>query len=586
MNIALAQMDVKLGQIEANFVKLTELLLEAKAGSAHLVVFPEMCLTGYILGDKWTDDSFCRRLSAYDQKIRELSRELDLAIIYGNLFLDTSKTGHDGRKARYNAAYCCESGDVQIRFKTLLPSYRVFDDSRYFLSGGADNIAPVLLKSGVKIGLEVCEDMWWEDYGVNVSQILIERGAKFIVNISASPFSAGKNTARDNRIKNIEMIASASVGFVPFFYLNCTGVQNNGKNIITFDGDSRAYNRKGEKIETTLKPYEEGIIRTRIYEGDVIGEKAALVQNPPIEQKYNAIIRAYKGIDEMLGYTPPYIFGLSGGIDSAVSASLAVLSLGAHRVKGYNLPSKYNTPATKDAAKQTADSLGIAYKVIPIDKFMEAAAQTLGNLPSAIEENIQARLRGNILMTLAAIENGVVVSNANKVETALGYCTLYGDTVGVFSPLGDLTKIEIWEMARFINQKNRFIPETLIPDENFRCAVMPSAELKENQTDPMKWGYHDKLLEAVMNYKKTGKDDIISWYEHGILCTKLGISETLFKNYGLNDPKVFADDLERFMNSMQKGVFKRLQSPPILILSKSAFGYDFRESQFACEHLL
>ncbi|MDR2105297.1 MAG: NAD(+) synthase [Deferribacteraceae bacterium] len=580
MKIALAQMDVKLGKIDVNYAKLLKLLLEAKERHSDIAVFPEMCLTGYMLSDRWTDDSFCRGAALYDAKIQELSRELDITIIYGNLFFDPTKIGRDGRFARYNAVYCCDKGSVHLRFKTLLPTYRIFDDSRYFLSGGVDNITPVTLKNGLKIGLEVCEDMWWEDYGLNVTQILIERGADFIVNISASPFSVGKSAARDNRIKNIANIArSSSKNFVPFFYLNCTGVQNNGKNIITFDGDSRAYNGVGDKLETPLKPYEEGVVYMQIGGDDLVGERASSEYIPPIEQKFNAIMRSYRGIDEMLGSAAPYIFGLSGGVDSTVSAALAVLSLGADRVRGYNLPYRYNAPSTKNVAREAADNLGICCKVIPIDEFMKAAELTLGALTGLVEENIQARLRGNILLTQAALEGGVVVCNANKVETALGYCTLYGDTVGIFSPLGDLTKIEIWELARFINQRERLIPAALLPDENFRCEIMPSAELKEQQIDPMKWGYHDKLLEAVMNYKSLGKVDIINWYNKGELSSKLGVSESLMESYCLNDPEIFIQDLDWFMDSIQKSVFKRVQSPPILILSKSAFGYDFRESQ-------
>jgi NAD+ synthase (glutamine-hydrolysing) len=368
---------------------------------------------------------------------------------------------------------------------------------------------------------------------------------------------------------------------VPFFYLNCTGVQNNGKNIITFDGGSRIYNREAHKIESRLSPYEEGILYAEVRGGDVIGRVAEEEQTSPTEQKYNAIIRAYEGVDEMLGSAPSYIFGLSGGIDSSVSAALACLSLGADRIKGYGLPSKYNSAATKESAKKLAERFNISSNVIPIDKFMEAAE--FGTIPPLAEENLQARVRGNILQTLAALENGVVVANANKLETALGYCTLYGDTVGVFSPLGDLTKTEVWDMARFINKTADLIPQELIPDENFECAVMPSAELKENQLDPMKWGYHDRLLEAVMNYKKMGAEDLLRRFLDGTLCAELGIPETLFKHYGLDNPKVFAEDLEWFMKSIRKSVFKRVQSPPIVILSKSSYGYDFRESQLPWE---
>lgn len=601
MKIALAQLDVKVGHPKQNVARMLEMIQEAKNNNVNLIAFPEMAIGGYLAGDKWTDDQYCKNLAEYDDIIREASD--GIAIVYGNICLldkPFEYKGFDGRKPRYNAVYCTENKKIAtLRMKTLLPNYRVFDDKRYFLSANDkrfENDYPAILSNGVKVGLEICEDMWWEDYGINVTEKLIDAGADLIINISSSPWTPGKNIARDNRINNMKKMFGDR--FVPFYYVNACGVQNNGKNIITFDGDSRVYNKNAEKLPHKLNAYEEGIIY--IEDSDLnsdnwptFGNDECSAEEIVIKEKFDAIIRAYKGIDEMLGWKPNYVFGLSGGIDSSLTSTIAVLALGKDRVFGFNLPSKYNSEKTKNAASSLATNLGIKYEVIPIEKIFYAIIDRFiimdenVEISSLVDENIQARIRGSsILLNLAAIYKGVMTNNGNKLETALGYFTMAGDNQGVFAPIGDLTKVEVFKMAKYINKwYGEIIPSSLIPDD-FNFDIAPSAELKENQLDPMKWGYHDRMLELMLEFKKHSPEDFMRWYINGELCTKMRIKESLFTKYNFDNPKVFIDDLEWFVSTIQKNVFKRVQSPPIVLLSKTAYGYDLRESMFAWESSL
>lgn len=599
MKIALAQLDIKIGHPKQNVTRMLEMIQEAKNNGVQLIAFPEMAIGGYLVGDKWTDDQYCKNLAEYDEVIREASE--GIAVVYGNICLADEPfkyKGFDGRKPRYNAVYCTENKKMAtVRMKTLLPNYRVFDDKRYFLSANDKNFEnnyPITLDNGVKVGLEICEDMWWEDYGINVTEKLVNAGADLIINVSSSPWTPGKNQARDNRINNMKKTLGNK--FVPFYYVNACGVQNNGKNIITFDGDSRVYNKNAEKLpHKGLKPYMEGIIYIDDWDLDsdnwpMNSLDTRSPEDYAIEEKFNAIIRAYKGIDEMLGWKPNYVFGLSGGIDSSLTATLAVLALGKDRVLGFNLPSKYNSNKTKNVAKELATKLDISYQVIPIEELFAATTWAIAGfntdkLSSLIQENIQAKIRGtSILSNLAAINNGVMTNNGNKLEVALGYSTLYGDVNGIFAPIGDLTKVEVFKMAKYINKRyGDIIPSSLIPDDDFNFDIAPSAELKDNQLDPMKWGYHDRMLELALEFKKHSPEDFMRWYINGELCTKMKIKENLFTKYNLDNPKVFIEDLEWFFSTIQKNVFKRVQSPPIVLLSKTAFGYDLRESMFTWE---
>ncbi len=634
MNIALAQMDVVPGRPKKNIEAMLEMILLAKENRADLVAFPEMCVGGYLVGDKWTSDAFCDNLMEFDAIIREASK--GIAVAYGNIFVD-HHAGHrmdwhgpgyhpnkDGRLRKYNAAHVVQNGRAArravpcilpdgIQPKTLLPAYRFFDDSRYFFS--TQDIAidagvpletllqPFLIEMGgkmVPVGFELCEDLWCEDYrkdgeALNPTKMLIDNGAEMIVNLSASPWTFGKAAARDRRVMFLKEEAEKEGGrFVPFFYVNCVGAQNNGKNIITFDGGSTVYNADGKPVRHAAEPYAQELMV--ISDAELSGPAVMRTSKPKIAEKYDAIIRGIQHIKDMRGREeqPRYVIGLSGGIDSAVIAALLVKAVGRDKVAAINMPTRYNSEKTKDAARRIAENLCITYDVVPIGDLvdlneaivdahdLDGSGRRLSTLNS---ENVQAKIRATaVLSNIAAKYGAYFTCNGNKLEIALGYATLYGDVGGAIAPIGDLAKSEVYELARYINTEvfgKEVIPETLILDALFWFRddqIRPSAELKADQVDPMKFGYHCALLEALLDYRKHAAEDILRWYLQGALEEKLGISTALIKRWGIDDPAAFIDDLEWFVASIERNVFKRVQAPPNVVTSKTAYGYDLRES--------
>ncbi|MFT4304415.1 MAG: NAD(+) synthase [Candidatus Woesearchaeota archaeon] len=626
MKIALAQMDVFPGQPKKNLETMLNMIDRAKKEKVDLIAFPEMCVGGYLLGDKWLDDNYCKDLMEFNEELRLAST--GIAVAYGNVFVD-EKEDHpnkDGRSRKYNAVYVFQNGkavkrvnDVDflpqgIQPKTLLPNYRFFDDERYFLS--LEDIAkdydvslqqatqPFMIEIDGRetaIGFELCEDLWCEDYrvngeAVNPTKYLIMNGAEAIVNLSASPWTYGKNQARDRRVKFVRQdVEKAGLDFKPFFYVNCVGAQNNGKNIVTFDGGTTVYDKDAEITAMVDEAYRENllVIDTSNSLEKVIERKFTT----KISEKYNALIRGIQLVKDILGMPvqPRYVIGLSGGVDSAVVAALLANAVGPDNVLAINLPTKYNSAKTKKAAKEIADKLGITYVQIPIEELAEMNQALIDTYLGVTDdfrkkefdmENIQAKIRGTSLISnVAAKFNAIFTNNGNKLEAALGYATLYGDVNGAIAPIMDLTKVEVFELARYMNKKifkQEIIPEAMLPDELFRFRddqILPSAELKEKQVDPMKFGYHDAILDAYMDYRKKTAENILEWYIHGTLEKNLGINTELITRWGIDNPKVFVDDLEWFDRSFHRNVFKRIQTCPTIITSKTAFGYDLRESQ-------
>ena len=622
MKTALAQMEVVVGRPDKNTETMLSMIEGAKRMHADLVVFPEMCIGGYLLGDKWTEDGFCNDLMRYEEKIIEASDGITVA--YGNVHVDNDlgrRTGDygfhpnkDGRTRKYNSVRVFQNRMPAKRLrevkvlpegtqpKTLLPNYRVFDDERYFFS--LQDVAkdfgtrledlqqPFVIKTRDKkrlVGFELCEDLWCQDYrrngkALNPTKMLIDNGAEMIANLSASPWTYGKNCSRDKRIEFLKSESKDS--FVPYLYVNCTGAQNNGKNIITFDGGSTAYNIEGKPVAFSRAAYEPELMLVTDY--GLRGRGMERVEEPKIKQKIDAVIR---GIRHMNG---KYFIGLSGGIDSSVDAALLTLAVGRENVFGVNMPSRYNTEKTKNNAKQVAEKLGIAYGVIPIEDIVKTNQRVVdsvdfdnsGRKLSAFNmENVQAKIRGtNLLSNLAAKYNAMFTNNGNKLEVALGYATLYGDWGGAIAPLADLTKNEIVQAAQYLNKEvfhDEVVPESLIPDENWKFRedqVQPGAELKENHVSPIKFGYHCALIEAATDYKKKGIEDVMQWYLEGTMEKNLNISTGLIKRWGMDKPEEFVKDIEWFYRTVQNNVFKRVQSPPIVLTSKSAYGYDIRES--------
>ncbi len=258
------------------------------------------------------------------------------------------------------------------------------------------------------------------------------------------------------------------------------------------------------------------------------------------------------------------------------------------------MPTKYNSEKTQSAAAHVAGKLGIPFLSVPVEELAKANMDLLGRFELGRddgkvsefgEENLTAKLRGTALLSNIAAENGALFTcNGNKLELAIGYTTMYGDLTGAFAPLADLTKKDVFALARYLNDEifhEEVIPNSLLPDELFRFRddqIKPSAELKKEQIDPMKFGYHDAILEAVTDYKKRSPEDVMRWFLAGTMEENLRIPTELIRRWGVDDPKAFVEDLEWIAPRLENSVFKRVQGPPIIALTKSAYGYDIRES--------
>lgn len=602
MKIALAQINVESGKCESNFLKIKTYVEKAKKAGADLIVFPEMCVSGYLLEDQWLNDAFCQSVHAYNERIKALSD--GIGIIFGNLYYDELygvKYGRDGRKARFNVALFAsnqewvarEDGKTPgIHIKHLNPDYRIFDDSRYFLSALEVNDRnqekeDSLLSCFIwehnhkvhRIALEVCEDLWSGSYSVDVSEYYAKQNCECIINISSSNWTLQKENARQNCIK--EHALNLKDKMPMFVYVNACGMQNTGKNIVLFDGGSCIYDTHGKVLYA---------LNDRFKEELAIFDNHNTRKTTSSEGKLlDALTFALQEVDrQMFRSNIKWIIGLSGGIDSCINAALLVKALGKDRVIGYNMASIYNSSTTKNNAKILAEKLGIPIKEGSIELLHKATLETIKEYgykdayPSLVYENIQARIRGHLLSTFASIEGGVVINNANKIEVALGYCTLYGDAIGAFSPLGDLTKVQCFQIAKELNDyfNQEIISNTLIPsilENEIHWEMPPSAELKDAQFDPMKWFYHDYLVQLICEYPCGNIETFMqSYLDQSIYQSDIG---KWIRYYHLDNPEAFIEDLEWFLRTLSNAAFKRIQSPPILALSSGAFGNDYRESQ-------
>ncbi|MBI1968444.1 NAD(+) synthase, partial [Candidatus Woesearchaeota archaeon] len=409
-----------------------------------------------------------------------------------------------------------------------------------------------------------------------------------------------KHQARDNRLKFLKQDSGEQ--FVPYFYVNCTGAHNNGKNIITFDGGSTVYNHQGQPIFLAEKPYAEKLLVMDTKDAD--GQAISRAEKPSIAQKLEAIIEGLRHLKNIRGREEhqKFVIGLSGGVDSSIVAAILALAFGPDKVLGVNMPTRFNSDKTKNAARSVAEQLGIAYMEIPIEELATANEQLLEqytpdgelHLLNPLQKgNIAAKIRGtNLLSNIAAQYGALFTNNGNKLETALGYATLYGDVGGAVAPLADLLKTEIFDLARYLNAevfKREVIPAIVIPDELFRFTkdqIQPSAELEKEQVDPMKFGYHDALLMMMADYRKKTPEDFLQWFKEGTLHQHLAEAlqkspwwgQRLMRRWNVDKPRTFVEDIGWFASLVQQNVFKRVQAPPIIITSKSAYGYDIRES--------
>ena len=612
LKIAMAQMEVIPGHPDLNAEKILQLMAEAREQGTDLIIFPEMSIPGYLLGDTWEQSSFLADCENYGKDIIAATAGTELTVIFGNIAVDWEKKNNDGRVRKYNALFVAQNGKLvqpdcmpyPFVIKTLMPNYREFDDTRHFFSlqklarelGTTPGklLSPISLRlkgKDYQIGCLLCEDGWSDNYEITpLAELTNDEKVDFLVNISASPYTLGKNHRR-----NVVFGQQAKENKAPLFYVNAIGLQNNGKTIYTFDGASTAYNSEG-KVVAMASAYEE---RLTLLDFDSLA-------NLPVQEEEKLtdiaqIHRALKyGISHFLRniHMERVVIGISGGIDSAVAAALYTEILGPDKVLLVNMPSVYNSETTKGLSAQLAKNLGCHYMVVPIQHSVDHTIEQLEGTPmefiaegtesqlkvsSFVAENIQARDRSaRVLAGAAAAFGGGFTCNANKAETTVGYSTLYGDQSGFLAALADLWKHQVYALAYYLNQEvfhKEAVPQGIID-------IVPSAELSnaqnvdEGKGDPLKYPYHDYLFRAfVERWQKAAPEDILAWYSEGRLEEELGCEKGLVNTY-FPTADEFITDLERWWNLFTgMAVAKRIQAPPILAISRRAYGFDHREAQ-------
>ncbi len=614
LKIALAQIEVIPGRPDINTKTMLTQIHQARQQKSQMIIFPEMSIPGYFLGDTWEQLTFLKDCETYGQQIIAASR--DICIIFGNIAVDWARVNDDGRIRKYNACFIAYQGRLlgndnfpyPFRIKTLQPNYREFDDSRHFYSlrklaielelNVSQLLQPVTIDIDSKrlnLGCLLCEDGWSDDYAVKPITALQQNGpVDLFVNISSSPYTIGKNNKR-NRIFS----AQAKSVNAPLVYVNNIGIQNNGKTIYTFDGCSTVYNHKGEIIEY-CPSFSSALTCIDLHltaDDSTFSSSAIPNDDRSIRTIYQSIAYGTKSFLNSIGIKK-VVIGSSGGIDSAVSAALYTKILGPENVLLVNMPSIFNSKTTQDLSAKLAQNLGCLYTIIPIQKVVDDTIQQLSNSPIVnlksgekqslvispfVIENIQARDRSSrVLAGVAAAFGAGFTCNANKSEMTVGYSTLYGDLGGFFAALSDLWKYQIYELARFLN--NEVYKKEVIPQEIID--LVPSAELSFDQSvdegkgDPIIYPYHDYLFRAFMeHWNRRTPEDILLWYEQGVLEEKLGCQSGLVTTL-FPTPQEFINDLEKWWKLYTgMAVAKRIQAPPVLAVSRRAYGFDHREAQ-------
>ena len=606
IRIQTSQLAVLPGNIRGNFENILKEIKAAEENGADLLLLPELCLSGSVIGDLWEQSAFLRECEYYGRKIAEAAE--NIIVLFGNIAVDRSKRNEDGSLRKYNALFIASkgtflsNGKLPYIIKTLLPAYRQFDDKRYFTDSlvwaREEQISPCDLFSPFsfsirgehfKVGILLGEDSFDEDFFISPMKILSEKQTDIIFNPASSLFCLEKKE------KYHHLFSNASAKFhCPIIYVNRRGFENNGKNCYVYDGMTAAYDKEGNLL-SEAESYQE---KRSLFSFDP-DAKQIIPEKPSVPHSADELLPALRyGIKEFLSaiHTEKVVIGISGGIDSAVNAALYRSVLPRENLLLVNTPTQFNSEITKNLAKKLADNLESPFLQIPIGNFIDATVESLDGLKimspgkeqtlhisGLMKENMQARDRSSrILSALSASFGGIFTCNANKTELSIGYGTLYGDLAGALAATGDLWKHQIYELGR---ELNHFYGSKIIPDENF--SIKPSAELSENQDinkglgDPLIYEYHDFLFRSFIEPKeRLTPEDILLLYSQSRLeetiGTKVKINE-IFKT-----PFDFISDLEKWWNLFSGfAVAKRIQSPPLLALSQRPFGNDLRESQMS-----
>ena len=551
IRIAGAQKSFPVGAIQKNKQTILDCFEAAEEKEADILIFPELALTGYPPEDLLLRESFVGKNFAVLEELAEFSSSTSGVVGFVDRNLDDNNTDKQKRNIA-NAAAIIQNGDVKgIYHKCFLPNYSVFDEARYFAKG--NNPGNVFWYEDVGIGISICEDIWIEE-GPSLQQV--ENGASLIININASPYDQNKTDLRKELVVN----QAIKLG-VPIIYLNMVV----GQDELVFDGGAFVVDGKGE-ILYQAQQFEEEIFYIELdlevkeqTKGPILeirqkGSELDPLQSAQLLSKNESLYSALKlGLFDYVSKNnfEKVLVGLSGGIDSALTASIAVDALGSDNVICVSLPSKYNTEESLFDARLLAENLDIEFKVIEIEEIVNIFRNTLkesvnDELGQITDENIQSRVRGNILMALSNQTGAMVVSTGNKSEMAVGYSTLYGDLAGGFALLKDLYKTEVYNLANFRNSISSVIPQNTINKE-------PSAELRPDQFDKDSLPEYELLDEILRMYieEDSSSEKIIS----------KGIDENIVYDV---------------LSKVDRNEYKRKQVAPGVKLTEKAFGKDRR----------
>jgi NAD+ synthase (glutamine-hydrolysing) len=546
VRIALAQINPTVGDFSGNLQTISKFVERAADKGAELVVFPELAISGYPPADLLEKENFVRRAEESLNKLAELTRgEQRPAILCGSPMRCTQEGGKHVR----NVAAVLEDGEIRFtQTKRLLPFYDVFDEQRYFEPATQQSLTKI---KGHAVAISICEDAWndkmfWPQrfYPNDPIEELMRQwamlpqplsGHRLILNISASPYWHGKPAVRRRMIRALAERHGATVVMV-----NQVGANDS----LIFDGDSFAMNARGEVIAQAGEFVEDLVVVDTEHP-----EHAGAPSQPESEQErtWKALVLGTRDYLHKCGFRKA-LLGLSGGIDSALVAAIAVEALGAENVEGVGMPSEFSSEGSVTDAELLAKNLGIAMTVVPVRAIYEQFSNALepffaGTKFGLAEENLQPRIRGSLLMAVSNKQGGLVLTTGNKSEMATGYCTLYGDMVGALAVIGDLYKTEVYALSRYVNREREIIPSDTITKE-------PSAELRPGQKDTDSlppYEVLDPILRAYIEEYRSAEE----------IARTQGVAPEL---------------VHRIIRLVELAEYKRQQAAPVLKVSKKAFG--------------
>src|ERR1022692_3265083 len=542
MRLALLQINPTAGDLEGNSSLIVRAARAAEVRGADLMVTPELALMGYLPRDLLMNRGFIQRAG---EKLSHIAGELKDAppLLVGVATPNPSDVG----RPLYNSAVLLRSGAVGQAFhKTLLPTYDVFDEDRYFEPAAGPQILEL---NGWRLGISICEDVWndrdfWQRrrYHQDPIEMLAESGAQAIVNLSSSPFIVGKQILRERMLSHMAQKYS-----LPVAYVNQVG----GNDDLIFDGRSCVFDREG-RLVARAKGFREDTLIVDLGMGDQ-ARSSGTVAEDDFETEAEIWHALVLGVRDYVSKTRfrQVLLGLSGGIDSALTAAIAAEAVGPENVLGVMMPSRYSSQGRVDDSVELARNLGIRTMLLPISEIMKTYDGVLadafaGRNPDVTEENIQSRIRGNLLMALSNKFGSLLLTTGNKSEMSVGYCTLYGDMNGGLAVIADLPKMMVYRVARWRNQRGAAIPESTI-------TKAPSAELRPDQTDQDSlppYDLLDEILELHVEQCRSAEEIIAEGYDE--------------------------QTVRRVLRLVRIAEFKRKQAAPVLKVTSRAFGTGWR----------